>query len=836
MIAEVGTLTVGLALAAALYAAFAVFWSIRRSDLRWAESGRNGIYATAVLLGLALLLLLSAFLTDQFEIRYVAQHSSRDLPLYLKASALWAGQEGSLLLWSFLQALFTGLLVAGSRKRGGRHRRHRYIPWATIFLNLITVFFVGMTLSLSNPFARLDFVPADGQGLNPLLRHPGMIFHPPALYLGYVGLAVPFALAMAALVTREVDGWTRVARRWTLAAWLFLGLGLLLGARWAYDVLGWGGYWGWDPVENAGLMPWLTATALLHGGVMQEERQGFRVWNLLLVILSFALVLFGTFTTRSGMIQSVHAFSRSPLGPYFLAFIGLTLVGSLALLANRRSILSDDRPTGALLSRNGLFLLALVLFLTLTASVLVGSILPTITEALSGQRFEAGPEWFDRVTGPQFAALVLVLGFCPLLGRAARAMARLRRRGWPALVGAALATLLAIVAGFTRWTSLVGFAATGLAGGTAVAEIAWDVAARTRREQEGVLRALWRLVDRNHRRYGGYLVHIGLVLMTVGIIGTRLYSLETEAFLSPGESVEIGRYSLVFEDLWQEPAGDHLTTRASLAAYRDGAYLTTLTPRVDEYLSSQQTVGVPALRAGLREDLYVVLAGYSPSTVTLKVFVNPLATFLWLGGLVLLAGGAVAVWPSMEGVRLSVPEARRRAVRNGVTLALVMAVLVAAGMAMWGPGHRAAARSAGRPLPGQPAPDFTLTLLDGSTLSLSDLQGKVVVINFWGSWCPPCREELPDLQAVWEAYRERGVVFVGIAYQEEVSSVQGAAAEFGLTYPLGLDVGERTATAYGITGVPETFVVDPEGRVAYVHIGPVSAEQLTQELESLLER
>jgi cytochrome c-type biogenesis protein CcmF len=269
MLAEVGSILIGLALATAVYAVLTAFWSIHRSDPRWAESGRNGVYTTATLLALALLALLVSFLGNQFQVQYVAQHSNRDLPLYLKASAVWAGQEGSLLLWAFLQALFAALVVGRPAERS-----RPLIPWATAFLNLITAFFVAMTLFLSNPFALQTTVPPDGQGLNPLLRHPGMIFHPPAMYLGYVGLAVPFAFALAALITQRVEGWTTVVRRWTLAAWFFLGLGVLLGARWAYDVLGWGGYWGWDPVENAGLMPWLTTTALLHGAVMQEERRG----------------------------------------------------------------------------------------------------------------------------------------------------------------------------------------------------------------------------------------------------------------------------------------------------------------------------------------------------------------------------------------------------------------------------------------------------------------------------------------------------------------------------------------------------------------------------------
>ena len=827
MLAEVGTLTIGLALLVGLYALFAIPWSIRRSDPRWLQSGENGIYTVTALLGLGLLLLLLAFLNDHFEIEYVAQNSSRGLPLYLKVSAVWAGQEGSLLLWSFLQALFSALLVARPSKAA-----RPLIPWAATVLSGVAVFFIAVTLFLSNPFATLDTVPADGQGLNPLLRHPGMIFHPPALYLGYVGLAVPFALAMAALITGQVDGWTRAARRWTLSAWLFLGLGLFLGARWAYDVLGWGGYWGWDPVENAGLMPWLTATALLHGAVIQEERQGFRAWNIALVILSFVLVLFGTFTTRSGLIQSVHAFGRSALGYYFLAFIGLVLLASTALVISRRSLLRDEPSSEGLLSREGLFLITLVLFLTLTVSVFIGSTLPTITEALSSHRFEAGPDWFDRVTGPQFGLMLLVLALCPLLARSAQALRRLRSRGWPALIGAVVVAGGAALAGFSGWTSLGGFALAGLAGGTAVAEIAQDVIGRSRRKGESLLQALQHQVSRHRRRYGGYLVHFGLVLLVIGIIGTRIHAVETEMVLAPGETDHIGRYTLVFEDLRQEPVADHIRTTATVAAYRDEEYLTTLIPRIDAY--SHQTVAIPAVRFGWREDLYVVLASYSPTSVTLKVFVNPLATFLWLGGLVLLAGGTVAVWPSAEGIRLPAPAARRRRLRHTAAAILVLMVLVAAGVAMWGPGHGASAQSRGRPLPGQQAPDFTVALLDGTSLSLSDLRGRVTVLNFWATWCPSCEEELPALQSTWEVYQNRDVVFIGVALQDDEPSIRGTAAKYGLTYPLAIDSDDRIASVYGITGVPETFVIDPEGTVAFVHIGPVTAEELATELDSLL--
>ncbi|MDY7077720.1 MAG: cytochrome c-type biogenesis CcmF C-terminal domain-containing protein [Chloroflexota bacterium] len=852
MLAEVGSILVALALAVAIYATCVGFWSIRRSDSRWALSARNGVYATVGLLALALLLLLFAFLDDQFQIRYVAEHSSRALPLYLKISAVWAGQEGSLLLWAFLQALFAALVVGRPSER-----MRPLLPWAMVFLNLITAFFTGVTLFLSSPFVPSPTMLVDGHGLNPLLRHPGMIFHPPAMYLGYVGLAAPFAFALAALVTRQVDEWPVAARRWTLVAWIFLGVGLLLGARWAYDVLGWGGYWGWDPVENAGLMPWLTTTALLHSMVMQEQRGGFRWWNLLLAVFSFALVLFGTFTTRSGLIQSVHAFARSNLGPYFLAAIGVTLGGSLALMISRRAILTDPRPVEGLLSRDGMFLLTLVLFLTITGSVLVGSLLPTLTDALSGWRFEAGPEWFDRVTGPQFAALLLLMGVCPLLARAAGDLRRLRSRGWPALLGVFLVVGVAAWLGFTRPVSLVGFAVVGLSGATTLTEYVRAVIARSRRSNENPLQALWRLFGRNRRKYGGYLVHAGVILMGLGIIGTRMYSYETVVVLSPGESADVEGYTLVYEDFSQEMTTDHMRTWASFDVYRDEAYLTTLRPQMDQYPDFvDQTATTPALRVGLREDLYTILAGWEGdgAAVTLKVFVNPLVSFLWLGGLVFLAGGAVALGPVQTARRgVPAPDARRRAIGTAVGLTVGLLVLVAAGVAMWGTGTGTAApdqpnsarpapigstsQPAGRPRPGQTAPDFTLSLLDGSTVTLSDLSDQVVVINFWATWCLPCEEELPDFQAVWDEYQERDIVFVGIAVQgeEEIAEVEEMVARFGVTYPLGLDRDGDIFTAYGITGVPETFVVDIQGRVAYVHVGPVSAEMLRADLDTLLE-
>ena len=831
MLSSVGVFCIGLALLLAGYAAGATVWGIHSGDARWARSSQTASRALAAVLGGALLALVLAFLADHFEIAYVAQHSATHLPFYLKLSALWAGQEGSLLLWSGLQALFAALALS----RPSAHAR-RLVSWATVFLNLITAFFVAVTLFRSNPFTTLPYAPLQGQGLNPLLRHPGMIFHPPALYVGYVGLAVPFAFALAALVTQHVEGWTAALRSWILLAWLGLGLGLLLGMRWAYDVLGWGGYWGWDPVENAGLLPWLTTTALLHGAVMQEEQHGFRVWNILLVVASFALVLFGTFATRSGTIQSVHAYVASDLGGYFLFAIGVTVFGSLGLLSKRRTALVANTPEStSLLSRAGLFFLTLLVLSTLAFSIFIGSILPTLTQGLWQQRFEAGPAWFDAVTGPQFAALIFLMGLCPLLGRVKGMLQDRPQEGTPGknrwswlvlLVGAILPTSILACAGFTNPISLVGFALIGTTLTGTLFEIGSAVARQTARTGTGP-NALWQHLRARQHTYGGYLVHVGITLLALGVIGTRLYPFEREIVLTSGQPVEIGGYTLVFEELQQEPGDDHVSSAALLAVYRGATYLATLTPQLEYYYASRQTLTVPALRSGLRDDLYVTLAGWSDdgNRVTLKVVVNALINALWAGGLVLLTGGALAFYP-------------RNLKRRWNTFALALGVLGLCGAvwAMWGLPHGLMRTEAGRPLMGQPAPNFRLALPDGSTLTLEELRGQVTVVNFWGSWCPPCQEELPALRTVWEAYREHPVTLVGIAYEDEEAAVRAALDEYGIMYPVGLDAGERIARQFGVTGVPETFVIDADGNVAFWHIGPVTAENLMAEIQALLER
>ncbi len=625
LLAEIGAGLVSTALAASLYTAAAAGYAARRGRADWARGAQVGSLAATGLLAVAIGLLLGALLTDHFELAYVAAHSSRALPPWLKVSALWGGQEGSLLLWSFLQALVATLFHG---RRSATTSPFRL--WTLCILSIIAASFTGVTLLLSNPFGALPVAPADGAGLNPLLRHLGMALHPPALYLGYVGLAVPYACALAALITGDLSAWLPAARRWTAGAWLFLGLGLLLGARWAYDVLGWGGYWGWDPVENAGLLPWLTATGLLHGALAGRGRR-FAAWNLSLALLSFLLVLFGTYATRSGAIQSVHAYTLSSVGSVYLSFLALAALVPLVLLPGRWRLLRGDAAAEAPSRQEGAVFLTLVILAGLTFSVFVGSVLPSISAALTGRRLEAGPDWFERVCGPQFAALLVVMGIGPLLARSPR-----RSRGrWLAGLAAMVALPAALAfAGFQHPLGLFGLAVAGLALGSGAGTLA-----------ERALHGAW-------RGTGGPLVHLGVAIIAVGVIGTRLYPQEARLGLTVGTPIEWGGYSLVYDGLRVQAATDYVAQRVTVTVSGGGRSLAGLHPELREYAGSSRAVPVPAVYSAWREDLYIVLTGIAPDDRALLILVrNPLIRFLWLGGLVALVGGVISLWPASSAAR-----------------------------------------------------------------------------------------------------------------------------------------------------------------------------------------
>ncbi|MFQ5886103.1 MAG: heme lyase CcmF/NrfE family subunit, partial [Anaerolineae bacterium] len=500
---DIGHVALLLALAISAYAALAFFLGAKRGYPELVASAVNGVFAVCGLVTLATAALLYALLTRDFQVEYVASYTSRDLPLFYTASALWAGQKGSLLLWGWLLSVFAVVVLL--QNRDGRNRE--LLPYISMVLMIAELFFLILMTFTSDPFHRLPFLPADGQGLNPLLQNPGMVFHPPTLYLGYVGFTVPFAFAIAALITGRLGyAWIRSTRRWVLFSWRFLGIGNLLGAQWAYVELGWGGYWAWDPVENAGLMPWLMGTAYLHSVMIQERRGMLKVWNLILIIVTFLLCIFGTFITRSGIISSVHAFGVSKLGPYFLGFMGVTLIAALWLLFERLGELRGENELDSLISRESSFLLNNLILVGATFAIFWGTIFPMISEAVTGNKITVAAPFFNQINGPVFLVLILLIGICPLIGwRRASPENLARNLLWPLTAALVFAAILLFL-GVRQSYALLSFSVCGFVAATIFLEFFRGVRARHRMRGENPLRALISLVGKNKRRYGGYIV------------------------------------------------------------------------------------------------------------------------------------------------------------------------------------------------------------------------------------------------------------------------------------------------------------------------------------------
>jgi cytochrome c-type biogenesis protein CcmF len=641
-----GELVLDLAWGLGLAGTALAFYAGWRREARWEEVARRIGLVMAPLLTLAVLLLESALLADDFRLIYVAQVSRQTQPLFLKITALWGGQNGSLLFWSWLMSLFLFAAMA----RADRFPRDLR-PFIAGVLLLTQTFFLLLNRFFANPFETFPVPPADGRGLNPLLRHPGMIVHPPLLYLGFVGFTVPYAIVIAALLAgRRDDEWIPLLRRWTLVAWLFLSLGLLVGARWAYDVLGWGGYWGWDPVENAALLPWLTGTAFLHSVMVQERRGMLKVWTALLIILTYALVILGTFITRTGVIASVHAFARSAIGVPFLIYTGLVLVGSLALLTVRWELLRAENRIESWLSRETFFLLNNWLFLGIAFAVFWGTFYPMFSELLFNEKLTVGPPYYNRVTGPLFAGLYLLMGVIPFLRWRRTPGASLRLAVGSSAMAGLGAMALARALGVSLPWALVGFGLCAFAGWGTLLDYALGVRARRRATGEPWPTALARLLARSPRRYGGYLVHLGVVLIGIGVIGSQAYPQETQRTLQLGEALPFGGYRLVYQGIRQytpatEP--DVVVTQAWVRAFdARGNLLADLYPYVLQY-DSGESLTPPALRATLKEDLYILLSGWveGGNRATFKIFINPLVSWIWIGGIVLILGTLVAVWP-----------------------------------------------------------------------------------------------------------------------------------------------------------------------------------------------
>ena len=678
MIADLGFFALVTAFMLALYGCAAAIYGHWRKAPQWIGSARAATLLTFPLLTISALSLVYSLVNLDFQLEYVAQVTSRSMPLYLRATALWGGQAGSLLFWAWLMSAFAS---AAMLRDWGRDRDLQ--PWVIIVCLATLAFFLSLILFFENPFVRLwqglsgavwtalwqpagaqAYLPMDGNGLNPLLRHPGMIIHPPVLYLGFVSFVIPFAFAIAALVTgRSDDRWIRVTRRWTLVAWLFLSLGLLLGSRWAYDVLGWGGYWGWDPVEIAAFMPWLTGTAFLHSVMIQEKRGLFKHWNLLLIILTYDLVIFGTFLTRSGVLSSVHAFAQSAIGPMFFIFIAITLGASLALLSKRWQALKSDVQMTSLLSREALFLLNNFLFISILLICFLGVIFPLASEILTGQKITVGPIYYESATGPLWAGLLLLMGVAPLSAWRASTARTLGRALWKPLVGSLLVLALLLLNGMRHPGALLGFWLCAYVVLVTLYEF-WRGAWARQAKGEKFAVALWRLVARNRRRYGGYVIHLGIVLIAIGLIGIEFFQQETQGRLAIGERLQVGNYAIEYEELAEFQTSDgRLVDRAVVNVYRDGALVRELYPRRDFYMESQQPMTIPGLHSSWEVDVYVLLVSWEPisnGSATFKIFVNPLVSWVWLGGMVFILGTLVAAWPEREAEAVSLA-ARSRA-------------------------------------------------------------------------------------------------------------------------------------------------------------------------------
>jgi cytochrome c-type biogenesis protein CcmF len=703
--ATVGRACLILALAVCAYGVVAALYGARARRPDWVESGRRSVYALAALSTVSFVVLEIAFLRSDFSFGVVASHSSTTTPFFYRAAAAWSSQEGSLLLWLWLLSVWSSLVLFLTRRR-----MRDVAPYATATLLGFGAFFAGLLVFAASPFGLLAVAPQEGTGLNPLLRHPSMMIHPPMLYSGYTLFAVPFAFAVGALVVRRVDAeWIRATRRFALAAWFFLGVGILLGARWSYSELGWGGYWAWDPVENASLMPWLTGTAFLHSVMIQEKRGMLRVWNTSLVLATGTLAILGTFLVRSGILDSIHAFGASTLGIPFVTLIGLMIAGSIALVVSRRDVLRSEHRLDSLLSRESAFLLNNLVLVGLCFVVFWGTFFPLISEAVTGTKAAVGPPWFDRYTVPLALVLVLLSGIGPVIAWRRATAANLRRSFLVPGV-AALVTLVALLAGGVTGNTgaVIMFVAGAFVVAVVLQELGRGTSARRAMAGESPPVALVNLVRRNRRRYGGYTVHVGMAVMFVGVAASSAFQHARDVQLSPGQGTSVGGYDIRYLEATariSERAGslEKISFGAVLDVHKDGRKIATLRPEKGYYPSMDarglgpigrffegESTSEVGMKAGLTRDLWTAMSPdvgklrpvidqgdkafaaaegkippamesallgraigglvqryqNRPPPATFRVISSPLVAWIWVGGLIVFAGGLIAMWPA----------------------------------------------------------------------------------------------------------------------------------------------------------------------------------------------
>ncbi|MFC1981213.1 heme lyase CcmF/NrfE family subunit [Chloroflexota bacterium] len=657
--AEIGYISLVLAFIASLYAivAFAVGAKQNRASL--ITNGRRGVVLVFILVSLSALVLEIALITHNFQLEYVTSYTSRDLSLPYLVSSWWAGNAGSLLFWAWILSLSAVIFVL--KKRDGK----ALLPYGSAIVMFIQAFFLVMLISAQNPFTKLDFIPVDGRGLNPLLENPAMVIHPPFLLCGYVLFTIPFALAIAALLSKKLDNeWIIRARGWALLSWLLLGLGNIIGAWWAYVELGWGGYWGWDPVENAGLMPWLVATAFLHSINVQRHRGMFKQWTMALIILTFMLTIFGTFLTRSDLLSSVHAFGENTLVPFFLTFLFIIFFGSFALLYHRRDELKSEAILESLVSRESAYLVNILLLLASTLIIFVGTIFPALAEAVSGIKVDIGKSFFNTTNPPIFMAIIFLAGLCIIIGWRRLVGKEFRRRVlWPTIVALGVVIGL-LIARIGKWQAVIAFAVCGFV--IAATSYQWlrELMARRRaRAENPQAKTISGFLWANTNRYGAYIIHIAVVLIAIGVIGSSVYPTEKEAVLKPGESMTINQYTLNYDKMTFSGTENKMIISASLSVYNGEELVAQLSPEKYIHRNYEQPVTEVAIRSTPAEDLYVILADWDRNrTAAFKVLVNPLVMWLWIGGGVLFLGGLICFWP--QRVNAEPPQEVTKAIRR----------------------------------------------------------------------------------------------------------------------------------------------------------------------------
>jgi cytochrome c-type biogenesis protein CcmF len=637
---------VGLCLAVlAAAAALLVSLAATRGSARTLAAARAMVVGVLLTLSIACGALTWGLLRSDFAIQYIASYTERALPLGYKLAAFWAGQEGSLLLWAWLIAAMSVVFALSQRRQGERET-----ATSLAVVSGVLLFFAALMLFAANPFVASREVPRDGQGLNPMLQDPWMIAHPPLLFTGYAGFLFPFAILIGALVSGRRDtAWLAQLRPWAIVAWLFLGVGILFGAQWAYVELGWGGYRAWDPVENASLLPWLTGTALLHSIMAQQHRGMFKTWNALLIAATFVLCVFGSWLTRSGVIQSVHAFERSLIGTFFLVFLAALAVLSGVVLVIRRHLLVSDHALEGLLGREGLFLATNVLLVGMTLLTLVGTIFPLISSVFASQDVTVGPKYYNKVVAPLGLVLVALMALGPMLTYGSQAAVRFGRALAGPAVGAIAVVSGALLIGYRNPWALVSAAITTIAVLAIITDLIRSVRHRAAATGENPFGALVRLIDSNHRRYGGQLVHVGILLIVIGVIGSSVFSNDQTVQFQPGERRSIGGRTVQFVSLDEVREANFTAVAATVRVTEPNGRVVTLRPQRRFYDKSEQPNAEVAIESSWRQDLYVNLAGWESggALTAIQVIVNPLVSLMWTGGIVMIVGAIFCVTPRL---------------------------------------------------------------------------------------------------------------------------------------------------------------------------------------------